>query len=200
MTMLRINQVVAFIFFILLFTSCKGQFKANDICVKKFKAARELAYTNSTNQTALDSAMYLINECMQCDSIRKAVVDFKITLLVSMKKYAEGISFIDSLSEKDFAFGYKQKFMSTGLQALEFISKNDTNSQNLIYRKIANDIEQYISNKQDIGSKEFMEVYTDLYTVKEKYLDVSQINKEVEVLKSKYPGKKSFFDFLKKEQ
>lgn len=197
--MLKIYQATAFLFFTLFFTSCKGQLKADDACMKKFKVARELAYANSTRQSALDSALDLVNESVQCDSIRKAVVDFKITLLVSMKKYAEGISFIDSLNEKDFTFGYKQKFLSKGLQALEFNSKNDTIKQNLIYKEIANDIEQYISNKHDIGSKEFTEVYTDLFATKEKYLDASQINKDAEALKSKYPDKKSFFDFLKKE-
>ena len=190
-------QVIIFLFFTLSFASCKGQLKADEACIKKFKSARELAYANSARQSALDSAMNLVNECMQCDSIRKAVVDFKITLFVSMKKYAEGIGFIESLSEKDFTYGYKQKFMSKGLQALEFNSKSDTIKRTLVYQEIVNDIEQYINNKQDIGSKEFIEIYTDLFAVKEKYLDANQINKEVEALKSKYPDKQSFLDFLK---
>ena len=197
--MLKINQTVTFLFFVLIFTSCKGQLKADETCVNKFKTARELAYKNSTRLSALDSAITLANECMQCDSIRKAVVEFKITLLIIMKKYAEGIVFVDSLNEKDFTFGYKQKFISKGLQALEFKSKNNAIKENLIYREIVNDIEHDIISKKNIGSKEFMEVYTDLFTAKEKFLDANQINKDVELLKSKYPDKKSFFDFFKQE-
>lgn len=134
---------------------------------------------------------------MQCDSIRKAVVDFKITLLVSMKKYAEGISFIDSLNENDFTFGYKKNLISKSVQALDYSSKNDTIKQDLVYKEIANDIEKYIT-KQNISKKEFKEIYTDLFSVKEKYMDAGQINKEVEDLKKLYPEKEAFFDFFKK--
>jgi len=192
-------HVATFLFFTLIFAFCKGQLKADDSCMTKFKIARELAYANSNSQSALDSAMLLVNDAMHCDSLRKAVVDFKITLFVGRKKYTEGIKFIDSLNEKDFTFGYKQKFMSKGLRALEFNSKNDTIKGNLVYREIANDIEQYINSKQDINSKEFVEIYTDLFATKQKYLDAYQVNKEAEALISKYPDKKSFFEFLGNE-
>ena len=195
--MCKINQILFSAFFILLVCSCNGQFNTNNICKKKFKEARDLAYANYTRQSALDSALDLTNECMQCDSIRKAVVDFKITLLVSMKKYAEGISFIDSLKEGDFTFGYKKNLMFKNLQALDYGSKNDTIKQNLVYKEIANDIKQYIK-KQNISNTEFKEIYTDLFAIKENYLDVNQINKEVEDLKKLYPEKEAFFDFFKK--
>lgn len=195
--MYKTNQIIFFVLFIFLFCSCNGQLNTNDICKKKFKEARDLAYANSTRQSALDSALSLTNECMQCDSIRKAVVDFKITLLVSMKKYTDGISFIDSLKESDFTFGYKKNLMSKSLQALDYGSKNDTIKQNLVYKEITNDIEQYIT-KQKISNKEFKEIYTDLFAVKENYLDANQINKEVEDLKKLYPEKETFFDFFKK--
>ena len=195
--MYKINQIVFSAFFILLFCSCNGQLNTNDSCKKKFKEARDLAYANSTSQSALDSALVLTNECMQCDSIRKAVVDFKITLLVSMKKYSDGISFIDSLKENDFTFGYKKNLMSKSLQALDYGSKNDTIKQNLVYKEIAKDIEQYIK-KQNINNNQFKEIYTHLFAVKGNYLDANQINKEVEDLKKLYPEKETFFDFFKK--
>lgn len=195
--MLKINHLGTFLYFTLIFTSCEDQLKVDETCVNKFKTARELAYENSGRLSALDSAMTLANECMQCDSIRKAVVEFKINLLASRKMYAEGIVFVDSLNEKDFAFGYKQNFISKELQALEFKSKNNVIKENLIYREIVNDMEDYIISKINIGNKEFIEVYTDLFAAKEKCLDANQINKEVEALKIKHPDKKSFFDFFK---
>lgn len=197
--MLKINHIIAFIFLLLLFTSCKAQINADTICLEKFKVARELAYSNPLRSSALDSAMELANECIKYDSIRKAVIDFKITLYVSMNKYAEGVLFIDSLSEKDFTFHYKRNFMSMGLQALEHRYNNDSIKESQIYREIVNDIEHYIDSKKDIDAKEFIEVYTDLFTAKEKFLNASQINIEIDALKSKYPEKKSFFDFFKQE-
>ncbi len=195
--MIKINQIVIFSFFLLLFCSCNGQVNTNDTCKRKFKEARDLAYSNSTRQSALDSAMNLANECMQCDSIRKAVVDFKITLLTSMKKYVEGISFINSLNENDFTYRYKQKLKSKSLQALDYNYKRDTIKQNLVYKEITNDLEQYIM-KENISGKEFKEIYTDLFAVKKNYLDANQINKDVENLKKLYPDKETFFDFFKK--
>ena len=87
--------------------------------------------------------------------------------------------------------------MFKNLQALDYGSKNDTIKQNLVYKEITNDIEQYIT-KQKISNKEFKEIYTDLFAVKENYLDANQINKEVEDLKKLYPEKETFFDFFKK--
>ena len=195
--MYKINQITFSAFFILLFCSCNGQLNTSDLCKEKFKKARDLAYMNYTRQSALDSALNLTNECMQCDSIRNIVIDFKITLLATMKKYAEGISFIDSLKGSDFMFGYKKNFMSKALQALDYSSKSDTLKRNLVYKEIASDIEHYIKNQQ-ISETEFKEIYTDLFSVKENFLDPRQINKEVDDLKRRYPEKERFFDFFKK--
>lgn len=194
--MSKMSQVLFFVFFALLFYSCKGQLSPEE-CVKKFKLARNLAYANPTRQSALDSALHLSNECMQCDNIRTSVIDFKITLLIGMKKYVEGVRFVDSLKESDFTYAYKKNIMSKNLQALNYDSKNDTTNRNLIYRQIANDIGQYI-RKPNISEKEFKEACTGLFAVKENYLDANQINKDVEVLKEMCPDRKDFFDFFKK--
>lgn len=195
--MLKISQIIFSVLFVFIFCSCHGQLNTNVVCKKKFKEARDLAYENPTRQSALDSALVLTNECLQCDSIRKSVVDFKITLLITMKKYTEGISFIDSLSDNDFTFGYQKKMMSKSLKALTYESKSDTANRNLVYTEMVNDLEQYINGKK-FSDKEFKELYTYLYAIKGNYLDANQINKEVEDLKKVYPEKEGFFDFFKK--
>lgn len=198
--MFKTCQIVFLIFFVLVFCSCNGQLDTNAICIQKFKEARDLVYTKNTNaipESALDSALKLANECLKCDSIKKAVVDFKITLLTFMKKYSEGISFINSLKENDFSFNYKKKLMSDNLQALSYASKNDTIHRNLIYEEMVDYLEQYMK-KHNIKGKEFEEIYLDLYAVKSNFLDASQINQEIEVLKKQYPDKQDFFDYLKK--
>jgi hypothetical protein len=194
--MFRVNQIVVLIFYTLSIYSCKGQTREGD-CIRKFNKARELAYAYPIRQSALDSALYLVNESINCDDIRKAAVDLKITLLVSMKKYSDGINFIRSLKEGDFTFRYKKQFMTNALSALEYNSKKDTIKRDLVYKAMANNIEHYITN-ENIDDKEFVEIYTDLFSIKEKYLDANQINMEVEALKNKYPNKQSFFDLFKK--
>lgn len=197
--MFKLTQIIFPVFSILFFCSCKGQLNKTDSCKRKFKEARDLAYLNPARQSALDSSLILVNECLQCDSIKKAVVDLKITLLISMKKYTEGISFIDSLNENDFTFGYKKNLMSKSLYALDYGSKNDTIKKNLLYKEIADGIEKYIK-EQTISNTEFKEIYTDLFAVKENYLDSNQINKEVEDLKKLYPAQETFFNFFKKNK
>jgi hypothetical protein len=141
--------------------------------------------------------MELANECMQCDSMKKVIIEFKIRLFGGMKKYDEGISFIDSLKESDFTYGYMQRFMTQSLKVLKYDSKKDTVNATLVYKEMANDIEQYIKERS-IDDKEFKDIYIILFAIKEKYLDANQINKELEDLKNKYPDKKPSFDFLKK--
>jgi hypothetical protein len=178
----KMRQIGFFGLLILVFCSCNGQSNSNVACKKKFKQARDLVYTYPaiTRQSALDSALSLTNECMQCDSIRQAVVDLKITLLVAMKKYQDGINFIDSLKESDFVFAYKKSFTSKALQALDYESKKDTVKRNLIYEEMASNLEQYIK-KQNVSDKEFKEAYTELFAVKDFYLSANQINAEVVV-------------------
>lgn len=189
------NQIIFSASFSLLLFSCNGQLNTNLTCSNKFKKARDLAYLDLGRQSALDSAMVLANECLQCENIRKAVVDFKITLLVHMKKFEEGISFINSLGESDFTFGYKKNLVSKSLLALDYGTKNNSTKQHLIYKEVANDMEQYIL-KHTMSDIEFKEIYTDLFGVKENYLDASKINTEVEKLKKMYPDKQTFFDFF----
>jgi len=193
----NINQLIFFIFFSSIFFSCKGQLNTNGSCEKKFKEARDLAYKNYTRQSALDSALILTNECMQCNSIRQAVVDLKIRLLITMEKYSEGMNFVDSLKEDDFMFKFKKKINYNNFRALLYTSQNDTINRNLVYREMANYLERYIK-EEHVEGKEFEEIYNDLFTVQEFYLDTDQINKEIENLKKLYPEKEPFFDFFKK--
>lgn len=197
--MSRINKISIIPFFVLFLCSCNGQSNCYEDCQKKFGEIIKLSSSEPTRQSALDSAMELANECMQCDSMKKAIVEIKIRLFATMKKYHEGIEFIDSLKESDFIFGYRQKFWIQSLKATEYESEKDTVNRDLIYKEMVNDMEQYIKER-NINDTEFKDIYTMLFAVKEKYLDANQINEEIEELKNKYPDKQSFLDFLKKEQ
>lgn len=183
--------------FFFLFCSCNSQPNHKQSCSYKFKLARDIAYKGFERKSALDSSLHLVNQCMECDSIRIAVVDFKITLLISLKKYAEGIEFVKSLNSVDFTFDYKKSFIVKGIEALDYNDKNDTVRRNMKYKEIANDIELYIKNRT-LSNKEFEEVYTDLFAIKKKYLSVEKINQDVDYFIKLYPDKKEFFDFFKK--
>lgn len=107
--MYRIHAIFA-LFFVLLFYSCNSQVNTKAVCEEKFKKARELVYGNldAIRQSAIDSALSLVNESLQCENIKSSAIEFKIRLLISMHKYSQGISFVDSLKQSDFTYNYKK--------------------------------------------------------------------------------------------
>ena len=101
--MLQTTLITLFISLFFLQSCSDARQKKLATCTARFKQARELAYGHYTRVSALDSALQLANACLQCDSIKKEVVDFKIMLLIQLQQYAEGIRFVDSLPTQEFA-------------------------------------------------------------------------------------------------
>ena len=180
----------------ILFYSCHISHDKEIICQYKFKKASELAYNNPTNKVALDSALTILNNCMQCDSIKKSVVDLKILLLITIGKFKEGADFVDSLKSSDFVYPYKRNLYHDNFIALDFALIKDSIRRDSVFREMANRLENYI-NENKLESKEFQEAYLDLFSIKENFLDSTIINQEVDSLTRKYPDNAQFFDFLK---
>ena len=180
----------------ILFYSCHISHDKEIICQHKFKKASELAYNNPTNKVALDSALTILNNCMQCDSIKKSVVDLKIRLLITIGKFKEGADFVDSLKSSDFVYPYKRNLYHDNFIALDFALIKDSIRRDSVFREMANRLENYI-NENKLESKEFQEAYLDLFSIKENFLDSTIINQEVDSLTRKYPDNAQFFDFLK---
>jgi hypothetical protein len=180
----------------ILFYSCHISHDKEIICQNNFKKASNLAYENPSNKTALDSALIILNRCMECDSIKKSVVELKIRLLITLGKFKEGSAFVDSLKSSDFEYSYKKELNRDNFIALNYTSNKDTISRNNIYRRMTADLEKYI-NRNNLNSKELQEAYIDLFSLKENFLDSTIVNQEVDSLKRKYPDNAQFFDFLK---
>jgi hypothetical protein len=155
-----------------------------------------LAYNNPSNQASLDSSLTLLNRCMQCDSIKDAVVDLKIRLLITMGKFKEGAEYVDSLQPSDFAYPYKKKLNHDNFAALNFASKKDTINRDNTYRTMLTNIENYI-NSNKLNSKEFQEAFADLFVLKQNLAEASEINQQIDSLKVKYPENAKFLDFFK---
>jgi hypothetical protein len=191
-----VSKVPIFLLLFLMFFCCRAQIKSNDkICKEKFAEARSLAEIGYIRPSALDSAMVLLNECLKCDSIKVAVVEFKLRILIQKKNYYDGLRFIDSLNESDFIYPYKKNFLKKNFEALNYASQNDIVKSQLIYKQMSADLERYISEKK-MSNKEFEDIYIELFEVKQRFLDKEQIKKEVEDLKKKYPDKINFFSFF----
>lgn len=191
----RFFQILLFVWG---FCSCKGQPNNQESCIRKFKQAQDIAYGNPNRPSTLDSALSLTNDIMGCDSIRKAVVEFKINLLITLQQYSKALSFVDSSNSTDFTYNYKKNLTYRSIQALAYDSKGDKGQRDSIYKILNNELEAYIKNQTPLG-KEFKEIYTELFAVKRKYQDSKQTNVEAEILKNKYPEYQSFFEFFKED-
>lgn len=128
---------------------------------------------------------------MQCDSIKAAVVDLKIRLLITLGKFKEGSKFIDSLQVSDFIYPYKKKLNHDNFIAGSFTSDNDTISRDKVLRQMASDLESYIYSN-NLKSKEFQEAFIDLTAI-----DSTASYHQIDSLKIKYPNEVKFLDFFK---
>ena len=179
-----------------LFYSCHIPHDREIICNDNFQKATDLAYKEPTNNDALDSALIIINRCMQCDSIKAAVVDLKIRLLIALGKFREGSEFIDSLQASDFTYPYKKTLYHDNFIALNFGSKMDTISRDKVYQKMVAYLDSYIKSNS-LKSKEFQEAFTDLNALPGNFIDSMSLNRQIDSLKIKYPNEIKFLDFFK---
>ena len=191
----RINAFVLLIITVVLFYACQPLKDKERICKENFQKARDLVENKQNDSVAMRAALTLINSSLQCDSIKKAAVDFKIRLLLGLGNYKEGLAFVDSLSISEFVYPYKRNLYHKNFLVRLYQSKGENFKLRLTYKDMSDDLQNYIIDK-DLGPQEFEEVFLDLYTLKKRYLDSSIINHEIDSLKKRYPDKVRFFEFL----
>jgi hypothetical protein len=179
-----------------LFYSCHIPHDREIICYDNFKKTTDLAYKNPSNPAALDSALIIVNRCMQCDSIKTAVVDLKIRLLITLDKFKEGSEFVDSLHASDFTYPYKKELTHDNFIALNFASNMDTISRDKVYQKMAIYLNSYITSN-NLKSKEFQEAFTNLNALPRNSIDSISLDRQIDSLKIKYPNEERFLDFFK---
>ena len=192
------NKLFAIILLIgqVAFYSCHISNDREIICNENFKKAKNLAYGNPNDFVAMDSALNIVNRSMQCNSIKTAIVDLKIRLLLTLGKYDEGSIFVDSLQLSDFTFPYKQTLTHDNFIALNFASKGDTTSSDKVQKKMIKDLEDYIKHN-NLKSKEFHEAFTELSSLLKNSSDSIRLTLLIDSLKIKYPGEERFLDFFK---
>lgn len=180
-----------------IFYSCHIPHDREIICEKNFKRARDLAYNNPTDTSKLDSALSIVNRSMQCDSVKMAVVELKIALLITLGKYDDGTRFIDSLHKSDFLYPYRKNLNHDNFIALTYASKGDTVSRDSVYVKMANDLEKYIE-AGSLKSNEFKEAFTELNGLQSKFMDTAALHRKIDSFIVKYPDEEKFLNFFKK--
>jgi len=184
------------VYFFILFNiiSCSQKERA---CETKLKKALQITsrHYSDINSPSLDSALNLINESLICDTLRKSKVEWKLRILITLQRFTEAAQFTDSLKEDDFRFGYQKELMRKDILARQFNLINDSSKRDSIYLDMTLYLKRHI-NSHDLNSKEFEEAFTDLYSIKQNFLDTIILRKEIDSLKKVYPDKERFFSFF----
>ena len=176
--------------------SCHISHDKEIICSSNLEKARLLMFKMPIDTLSLDSALILLNHSIQCDSIKTAVIDLKVSLLITLGKFKSGSEFVDSLTETDFVFPYKKQLYHDNFIALNYQADKDTSKRNLIYQQMVSNLTRYI-NENKSNPNELEDAFLDLYTIKRIFVDSLTINREIDSLKNIYPNNKNLFDFLK---
>jgi|SRR6185437_11856443 len=180
----------------ILFYSCHIAHDREIICYDNLKKATDLAYKNPVNIASLDSALIILDRCMKCDSIKAAVVDLKIRLLITLGKFKEGSDFIDSLQVSDFTYPYKKTLNHDNFIALHFASNKDTINRDKVYQNMSAYLYNYIKNS-NLKSKEFQEAFIHLNALPRNSFDSILMTRQIDSLKIKYPNEIKFLDFFR---
>lgn len=188
-----------FLIYFLSFTQLGcGQY-SSDSCKANLQKARDSlnSYWQSKYQSSLQSALMNVDNALYCELTRKAAVRLKISILSTMKKYADGARFVSSIKENDFELPYQKKYYESAMKAMEFESKSDMASRDKFYNEAIGAAQQYVDAHPNLLFDQFMETYGDIFLIKLKIEKKEQIDAELNNLITKYPDKKDFFDALR---
>ena len=154
-------------------------------------------YGKTSDKYYLQKAINSLDTSIKCETTKDKSINLKITTYFLLKDYNSGLAFVDSLKMEDFNKAYKKELFRDLFKAsrLEFIG--DSAGSKLIYSHIASNINQVLQQtNSNILEKE---AYGNLIFAESKYLPASEISKQLEALKIKFPTESNFIDILVKQ-
>ena len=193
------KKLVVNIFIVGFLTSCNGQQKEIRQCDSSYKNAKFMIgkYGESSDKYFLLKALQSLDTSLKCETTKAESINLKITVYSLLEDYEGGLSFVDSLKTTDFSKPYERKMYSNIFRASKLSFKGDSIGSRIVYSQIASDIHLFLKNsKSDIFDKEAL---SSLFFVESKYLTKSEISKQLDTLKIKFPNDSNFIDMLMKQ-
>ena len=183
---------------LILLNSCNGQTSNSESCKEAYKYAMSKLnkYYVENNPLYLQESLTKIDLAISCPKTRASSIELKISLLLLLKMYDQGIVFIDSLTEEDFKFKYKLKMTHDYFQVLQTKSKGDSIGASKIMAGIISNINKFIQTDTISKGKLNEEAYYDLYVMKAGVMSFQTVESEIKLLVEKYPANKDFFHAL----
>lgn len=183
-----------------IFQSCDGQIDKIQDCKKTCNDALRSVYSGpDTNKVKdLDKALYLVTECLKCDSQNKAAVEMKIVLYLQKKMFQEGVKFLDSIKETNFTYSIRKQILVNYFIASKYNNENKIKSRDSVFQEMTNDLKKF-TKTLDFNSTQFDDAFNDYFDIRNNYTNKEVINSEIDSLIKEYPQKASFFLFYKEK-
>lgn len=192
--MIKLIKCVSIFTLVIFVTGCKGNGQGN--CDKWYVEANSSLndYYLDNDEANLKLSMAIIEKGYNlCPDFESRFVDLKITLLLLMKEYERGYSFIDSLEESSFEPSYKKVLYLKTFKALSLEKKGDIAGRDGHFEELVGEIEDYISSNP---SSE--EAIADLFYTKLRFEEKEKVIREIELMQSSsHIDDKEFLNALK---
>lgn len=192
--MIKLIKCVSVFTVVIFVTGCKGNGQEN--CDGWYVEANSSLndYYLDNDEANLKLSMDIVEKGYNsCPDFESKFVDFKITLLLLMKEYEQGYSFIDSLEESGFKPSYKKILYLKTFKALSLEKKGDIAGRDGHFEELIGEIEDYLSSNP--SSKEAI---ADLFHTKLKFEEKAKVIREIELMQSLNNfDDKDFLDALK---
>jgi tetratricopeptide (TPR) repeat protein len=186
------------VIFAVLFGNCQGQSTNLKDCISSFNKAKTAlnSYYQNCDTSLLQKSLDNTELAMKCDTIRKAAIELKISILMLLKRYKNGYEFVDSLSTKDFIVSYEKEISYYSFQAMNYESNGDTINRNKCFNDAIEYIQNYIQQERLPSGKLDERVYYDLFLMKWRILNKQELKTEIELAEQQHPDNKDFFESL----
>lgn len=127
-----------------------------------------------------------------CPENKAQSVGLKITLLMLLRDYDQGVEFVNTLDEKGFDKPYKRSMYLSTFKALSCEVKGDSVQRDVYLKKFMDEIENHISrNPMDKSA------IADLFFTKIKFYPKEVVMEEIDQLQKNSEIDKEFYEALK---
>ena len=178
--------------------SCTGQSSIQDDCKLRYGNAKQdlNSFYKSGDSLSLVAALNEVEPALLCSSTRRFAIYLKISVLQLLKRYEQGLQFVDSLSVNDFKPQYLKNVNVKLFKALYFEKLGDTVTRNTIYTAAAGELLEYIKKETLPRDTIDEEAYGYYLFFRSKLLTKEQTGNEIDSLYRQYKIDKDFFEAM----
>ena len=129
----------------------------------------------------LQSTMVVVDLAIANCSDKNSLIESKVLLFRLLKEYNKGISYVESLPDSAFIWGYRKSYQLKTFYCLKCNEQNDTTCRNKYIRNIVEELELLYEDLKT-GSNNNMDILMDYYLIRVAIEDKEKLINEISKL------------------